>query len=129
MRPVGLSLVPGSEIARCEKERFWSRDCRRSFRFLQRFSIGATAPKTSTTMTIGIQSQEVLLAAITGIAAAGAESVTVAEAVLSVAGSVAASATGVRDVSAGAGTISACAAAGLVDVADGLRLSAVSPVR
>jgi hypothetical protein len=84
----------------------------------------------STTATIGIQShEEVLLTATAGIAAAGAGSVAAAEAVLSVAGIVAASATGVLDVSAGAGTIAACARAALVDVADGLRLSAGSAVR
>jgi hypothetical protein len=56
----------------------------------------------STTLPIGIQIQEDALLAVTaGVATAGAGSVMVAEAVLSVAGSVAASATGVLDVSAG----------------------------
>ena len=56
----------------------------------------------STTLPIGIQIQEDALLAVTaGVATAGAGSVTVTEAVLSVAGSVAASATGVLDVSAG----------------------------
>lgn len=76
----------------------------------------------STTTTIGIQSHEnALLAATTGIAATGAESVTVADAVLSVGGSVAASATGVLDGSAGVEVVAG--------VADALRCSAGSWVR
>ena len=93
-----------------------------SFRFRQRFSVGAAAPTMSTTTTIGIQShEEVFLAVTTGIAAAGAESLTLAEAVLSVAASVAASATGVLDGSAGVSAVAV--------VADGLRCSAGSWVR
>ena len=109
--------MPGSELARCEKERFCLPDCATSFRFLHRFSTGATAPRISTTTTIGIQSHEdALLAATTGIAATGADSVTVADAVLSFAGSVAASATGVLDGSPGVPAVAG--------VADGLGCSA-----
>jgi len=68
----------------------------------------------STTLPIGIQIHEDALLAVTaGVATAGAGSVTVAEAVLSVAGSLAASATGVLDVSAGVAATGDAAAAGV----------------
>lgn len=66
----------------------------------------------STTMTTGIQIHEDALLAVTG-RVAGAGSVTVVEAVLSVAGSVAASATGVLDVSAGVAATGDAAVAGV----------------
>jgi hypothetical protein len=72
----------------------------------------------STTTTIGNQIHENELLAVTGVTTAGAGSVTVAEAVLSVAGDAAASATGVLDVCVGLAATCVATAAG-VDV--GLR--------
>jgi hypothetical protein len=74
----------------------------------------------STTRTNGIQIHEDAFFSVTaGFATAGAGSVTFAEALLSVAGSVAASATGVLDVSAGTEATTGVAAPAGVDA--GLR--------
>jgi hypothetical protein len=68
----------------------------------------------STTATIGIQIHEDAPLAVTaGVVTAGAGSVTVAEAVLSVAGDAAASATGVLDVCVGVAATGVATAAGV----------------
>ena len=109
-RLIGVSLLPGSEAAVCEKERFWTPVFSNSLRFLHRLMRGAVAPasSTSTTITIPKDMPHELLA---GFAGAGVVVLAVSAGVLAVA-SGAASATGGFAVSSGVGVAAAAAFAG-----------------
>jgi len=95
--------LPGSEVARCEKERFCASDCASSLRFLHRLIRGTSVPMISTTTAIEIQSHgDPFLAVTAGVAVAASGVAAVSEGALSGVGGVAASAMGLADSAGGA---------------------------